>query len=700
MRVVVTAKVKAVTPNSQPLVSFLRGFRDWTQYVVDEIWKLEHIPSIKELHQRFYRVLRIQGFRAHHCHKIERRAREIVKATKKNKGSKPVLKKLTARLDYQDYKLDLNSKILKIAVLNEEWVELKLQWYSYLDKYLDGSWRLREIQVSYRDGRIYVYLTFSRDVQLRESKTLMGVDINFNNITYTVVDLNGNLVSMGVIPFNGLKRALAHRIIAEKMQRRYSREWRYVRGIRESVRKHGRRARSILTDSCHYVSRRLVEVAKEYSALIVLEDLNKLRTRVNGSRKFNKKLSLWAYRRIQFYIHYKALIEGLSVAYVDPRNTSKTSPIGGKLEFINYKWVKLPTGHVVTRDLVASWNLALRGLNSLTRDVGARGHVEPLNAPDQMQSQEGMREKPVQVSKVTLVTKKITHGQPQFWKYYNGGWALRSGARWKIAENKLYLYVVFAKNVEAKRENTSKIYGVDINENNVTIYEYPAKRAVTIVTNFSKIVLGYAYRRAKIQQRWSKTYGVNGNRRIRYALRKLRERNVKRDIKLKLVRKVLDVVKDGLAVLEKLPKRFQDRVIEKNKVLNSIDVHRLKQSSIRGIHKVVIEKLAEHRIPYVLVNPSHTSSACPICGSKLSPMTGCAQRNGWKPRAMRCPRCRFTHDRDVIGAMNLVRKYLLHVEGHAVDLPKGTHDPCVEWSVTTVKCGAEVQPVLAKPTTT
>ena len=109
----------------------------------------------------------------------------------------------------------------------------------------------------------------------------------------------------------------------------------------------------------------------------------------------------------------------------------------------------------------------------------------------------------------------------QFWKHYNSGWVLRGSARWKIAEDKLYLYVVFAKNVEEKRENTAKIYGVDINENNVTVYEYPANKATTIVTNFSKIVLGYAYKRARIQQRWSKTYGVDGNRRVRYALRKL-----------------------------------------------------------------------------------------------------------------------------------------------------------------------------------
>jgi len=178
---------------------------------------------MKELHNKFYKLLRQQGFRAHHCHKIERRAREVVKATKKNKGKKPVLRKLTARLDYQDYKLDLDNKVLRIAVLNDEW------------------------------------------------------------------------------------------------------------------------ARKILSDSCHYISRRIVEIAREYSALIVLEDLNKLRNRANGSRRFNKKLSLWTYRRIQSYIHYKTLMEGLPVIHVDPRNTSRTSPLGGELSSLIIDGLNYPT---------------------------------------------------------------------------------------------------------------------------------------------------------------------------------------------------------------------------------------------------------------------------------------------------------------------------------------------------------------------
>ena len=245
-----------------------------------------------------------------------------------------------------------------------------------------------------------------------------------------------------------------------------------------------------------------------------------------------------------------------------------------------------------------------------------------------------------------------------------------------------------------------RVYGIDINENNITIYTYPDGRAITIVTNFSKLVLGYAHRRARVQQKWSRVYGVKGNRRLKVALKKLRERNVKRDIKLKLAKTITDIIKDGIVVLEKFPKRFQDKVVEKSKWLNGLDVHRLKQSSIRGIHKLITENLTEYGIPYVLVNPSHTSSICPICNSNLVPMTGNAQRNGWKPRLMRCSRCGFIHDRDVIGAMNLVKKYLLDVGSCAVYSPKGAHDSRVEWLVATMKHGVEAQSVLAKPTIT
>jgi transposase len=59
----------------------------------------------------------------------------------------------------------------------------------------------------------------------------------------------------------------------------------------------------------------------------------------------------------------------------------------------------------------------------------------------------------------------------------------------------------------------------------------------------------------------------------------------------------------------------------------------------------------------------------------------------------------FKHDRDVIGAVNLVKKRLLDV-GRVPFAPKGAHDPCVEWLVATVKHRIEAQPILARPTMT
>ncbi|MFZ8782665.1 MAG: IS200/IS605 family accessory protein TnpB-related protein, partial [Desulfurococcaceae archaeon] len=84
----------------------------------------------------------------------------------------------------------------------------------------------------------------------------------------------------------------------------------------------------MLVDAAHYVAKRIVEVAGEYDALIVFEDLRKLREKDNGGKKLSWKTQFWCYRRIHSCAEYKALLEGLRVVYVDPRGTSKTPPNG------------------------------------------------------------------------------------------------------------------------------------------------------------------------------------------------------------------------------------------------------------------------------------------------------------------------------------------------------------------------------------
>jgi putative transposase len=265
MRVLATARVEAAAPEGGEalLTQFLKEYRNAIQYVVDGIWFLDYVPSEEKLHKMFYSELRRLGFRAHHVSEIYKRAKEVVEATKKNGGSKPVLKKLTARIHSLDYKIDFSAKTLRVAVLNDEWVELKLKWYNYLDKYLNGSWKPGEILISYRNEKILVYITFHRDVKPIAFKTVMGVDINFSNITYTILDLSGNLVSIGVIPFKGLERALHLKKLAEELQKRYFKNWWFLKWVGRVRGRWLNRARNILTDSAQRASKRLAEIAKE-----------------------------------------------------------------------------------------------------------------------------------------------------------------------------------------------------------------------------------------------------------------------------------------------------------------------------------------------------------------------------------------------------------------------------------------------------
>jgi len=412
VRVTVTAKVEAVTPEGDEglVLEFLRTYRDSVQLVVDGVWDLGQVPSEKTLHRVFYGRLRGLGFRAHHVSEIYRRAREVVESTKRNNGSKPVLRRLTARIHPLDYKLDLETRTIKVAVLHDRWVVLKLRWYSYLDRYLDGSWRPGEILVSYRCGRFYVYITFRRDVVPREPQVVMGVDLNFNNVTYTIVDLSGNLVSIGVIPFRGLSRALHLKKLAEGLQRRYPRNWRFLRWARRARARWLNKARSILVDAAHRVSKRLVEVAREYNAVVVFEDLEKIRESGNGGGKISWERPMWCYRRIQEYAEYKALMEGIRTIYVDPAGTSRRSPNGKTLRFVNYRFVELG-GTITTRDVVASWNLALKGLRRMR---GSRVRWSPDSPRGEAMRTRAKRGNPEveNYSQLTIGIYRITSGKP------------------------------------------------------------------------------------------------------------------------------------------------------------------------------------------------------------------------------------------------------------------------------------------------
>ncbi|MEM2004725.1 MAG: zinc ribbon domain-containing protein [Zestosphaera sp.] len=175
------------------------------------------------------------------------------------------------------------------------------------------------------EDEAYVAVYFRRAVKPRRTRTIMTIDVNFDNVTLAVFTSSGKLLKLKRFK-TPLRKILTHRIWIERIQRRYSRSWRFVRGVRRAIRRHGERIRSIAWDYAHKLGDRVAEIANEHSSTIVLEDLDKLRDRVNRSSNFNKKLSLWFYRKMQFTISYEALERRLETRYINPMRTSSACP--------------------------------------------------------------------------------------------------------------------------------------------------------------------------------------------------------------------------------------------------------------------------------------------------------------------------------------------------------------------------------------
>ncbi|MEM1696980.1 MAG: zinc ribbon domain-containing protein [Desulfurococcaceae archaeon] len=247
------------------------------------------------------------------------------------------------------------------------------------------GWSNYELAVKVVEDKVYVAVYFRKTVKPRRTRTVMTVDVNFDNVTLAVFTSSGELLKLKWFK-TLLRKILMHRIWIERIQRKYSKSWRFIRSVRRAIKRHGERIRSIAWDYAHKLGDRVAKIAGRCRAVVVLEDLNHLRDRVNGGSSFNKKLSLWFYRKMLFTIGYEALERGLVVRYVDPSKTSSTCPrCRSRLKDSGDRVLKCTRcGFIGDRDVIACINLFYR--YSRCGGLGV-----PLNAPKPDENPSGMQ---------------------------------------------------------------------------------------------------------------------------------------------------------------------------------------------------------------------------------------------------------------------------------------------------------------------
>ena len=382
-------KVRALPEGSyDKLLEFLKLYRDAVQIIVDRIWSIDEKLSKKKLHRLFYSDLVSIGFRAHHAKEIYINAKNLMDSAKGNGGMKPVLRKLSARIDKYDYKLDLNNTTLTLKLHNDYEVKLRLVTpRERVEKF--RSWSNYELVVKYEDGEFWISIYFKRIVKSLNPRTVMAIDLNFGNVTLAIYTLNGRRVRLKKLN-TPHKKILTHKIWIEKIQKRYPKSWRFIKGVRKAIERHGKRIKNISWDYAHKLGDLVAELALKHNSVIILEDLEKLRENNKKDKEFNKKLGLWFYRRIQFCVEYEAMERDLEVVKINPKGTSSKCPrCGGRLVEDGYRVLRCrKCGFIGDRDVTATINIYKKYVSKYSR-CGVSG-VAP-NAPKPDENPSGMQ---------------------------------------------------------------------------------------------------------------------------------------------------------------------------------------------------------------------------------------------------------------------------------------------------------------------
>lgn len=139
----------------------------------------------------------------------------------------------------------------------------------------------------------------------------------------------------------------------------------HTKSAKRRLKKMARHEARFRRDVNHVIAKQLVAHAKDTKAALVLEELTHMRTRVTVRKGQRNKHSSWSFAQLRALVTYKALLAGIAVLFVDPRNTSRGCAKCGYVDKRNRRsqaqFSCIRCGHTTNADHNAAKNLATRG---------------------------------------------------------------------------------------------------------------------------------------------------------------------------------------------------------------------------------------------------------------------------------------------------------------------------------------------------
>jgi len=262
----------------------------------------------------------------------------------------PFVKRLMMKAENQAYKLDRRSGIIDLPIRAGCHVELRFIVSQYHRKYLDDT-ALSLGSLTILPDRVIV--TFRKDAPKRYTPdSVISLDTNERSLDGLFVEGDVAMAVKAEFPDIAIIQQ-RHHDRRKRLQKKKAHDRRTSRNLcrREGAREHHR-----IDYRLHQVANSVLKFAEERKSAIVLENLKGFKSK--RSKGLNRRLSIWPRRRLHQIMEYKALWKGIPVVKVDPRNSSRTCPICGRIQYSRMGTeFKCECGWHMDRHINASINL-------------------------------------------------------------------------------------------------------------------------------------------------------------------------------------------------------------------------------------------------------------------------------------------------------------------------------------------------------
>jgi len=361
--------IKAVEVSYRPsedIIKLLEDFKSMVNYCI-HIGLEKGISSRFRLSEEVYRKLMMCGYHSWYVLGAIEVATVILKNYRKAKRKrrnvrKPYAKRLMAKLGNQAYKIIGDKLRIPIKPGQYFYVELHKRVLEFLS---NATLRLGSVTLTASK----VVLTFVKTAEVAEPRGYVAFDINEKSVDG--VASNGKPVRYDLTRIYEINSNLFEKI--RKFQRKTANDRRIQKKVMSKwYRKRNNRVEAIL----HKISKEIVENAKAEGYGIILENLKGIKKAVNRktwrinqfngkaqrisihSKRLKRRLNQACMRKLQYFIKYKALWEGVKVIEVNPKGTSSECSICGcKLEYLNVCLARCPKCGLLDRQLNAAVNV-------------------------------------------------------------------------------------------------------------------------------------------------------------------------------------------------------------------------------------------------------------------------------------------------------------------------------------------------------